>query len=614
MNKKRTNYVVTILNIIIVLSFYILAFSKNYIMSSIITGDDIVGKSIYNNFIIDTLINNIQIITTLMYIGTGLLNIICAIQNKDSKKICFWQLVLGFYCIWSAITINSFLINYDIIIWGNIIILGIIPIIFAIINLILINKNKPKLIKILSYIAVIILAILSILEIIGSYWDIIAVVMQLIYVRLQDKDIVESNSRKNVNLILYYILQSICAISFFAIIITALIITKVNDNTYEKEVSELYNNIIALPGFKDNKIYIPVEKDNKYGFIDESGQEKIPLEYDRVSYFNEIQINNNELYVALAKKDNKFYIISKNNDEVPINGNLNNYLQTAYEYFDNKMTEIFNTNIDYRSLYLQTFDVYVQILLRENIVDQQILESSELNNQITLNQIQSKYYCNNQNYSMMIEPVYDETEDIQDVEGTEDIEDIEDTEEDNYSDEYYEEEDINDEIQYYDEDEEFLVEDSKYNVTITKSNGETEASIVYLPGFDEYEKTIDTFTNGYIEFEAEDSTQIGWYDSNGNKILMSNDYEIEDIKDNKIILQSDNYITSQLEFVIMDMEGKELIRTTALDIYDSMYLIKNEENKMVLLDKDLKTISKEYDKIITNMQIDSDYNFSSYLN
>ena len=220
----------------------------------------------------------------------------------------------------------------------------------------------------------------------------------------------------------------------------------------------------------------------------------------------------------------------------------------------------------------------------------------------------------------MIEPVYDETEDTQDIEDTEDmedIEDIEDTEEDNYSDEYYEEEDVNDEIQYYDEDdedEEFLAENSKYNVTITKSNGETESSIVYLPEFDEYEKTISTFTNGYIEFESEDSTQIGWYDSNGNKILMSNDYEIEDIKDNKIILQSDNYTTSQLEFVIMDMEGKELIKTTALDIYDSMYLIKNEKNKMILLDKDLKTISKEYDKIITNMQIDSDYNFSSYLN
>lgn len=60
------------------------------------------------------------------------------------------------------------------------------------------------------------------------------------------------------------------------------------------------------------------------------------------------------------------------------------------------------------------------------------------------------------------------------------------------------------------------------------------------------------------------------------------------------------------------MTGKTLLQTTALDIYDNIYPIKNNKNKMVLIDKDLKQISNEYDKIITTIQMDISPQFSSY--
>lgn len=60
------------------------------------------------------------------------------------------------------------------------------------------------------------------------------------------------------------------------------------------------------------------------------------------------------------------------------------------------------------------------------------------------------------------------------------------------------------------------------------------------------------------------------------------------------------------------MTGKTLLQTTALDIYDNIYPIKNNKNKMVLIDKDLKQISNEYDKIITTIQMDIYPQFSSY--
>lgn len=60
------------------------------------------------------------------------------------------------------------------------------------------------------------------------------------------------------------------------------------------------------------------------------------------------------------------------------------------------------------------------------------------------------------------------------------------------------------------------------------------------------------------------------------------------------------------------MTGKILLQTNAIDVYDDMYLVKNENNKMVLLDKDLNVISNEYDKIISTMEIDLSGEHSSY--
>ena len=187
MNRKRTNRLVAILNIIAVASIYILAFSTEYLLSSIMTGDN-GGKSIFNSFIIDTLLNNIQIIMTLVYCGMGIFNIICAIFAYVSTLFIRVQLAFGFCEVWSAINTSLARIvdESDVIEWIDKILFGIIPIVLVIINFIRIKKNRPKVIQIISYVGVIILAILNILDIIGAYWSIIAVLMQLIYIHFQE--------------------------------------------------------------------------------------------------------------------------------------------------------------------------------------------------------------------------------------------------------------------------------------------------------------------------------------------------------------------------------------------------------------------------------------------
>ena len=588
MNSKRTNRLVAILNVIAIATFYLLSFSEKYLLSSMLTGYG-VAKSIFNSLLIDTLLNNLQIIMAVVYSGIGILNIICAIQNKEKKKIFFWQLVFGFYEIWNAIILIFALQGYEFIEWGEKILFGIIPIIFAIINFIFIKKNKPKVIQIISYFGVIVLSILYIFDVIGVYWNIISVLMQLIYIHYQEKNIEESKSTKITNIILYYILQIILVVSFLGIILTSLGITKVNDSKWEKELINLYNDIENLQGAKTKEIYIPVEKNYKYGFVDSKGQEKIKCQYDRVSYFNQVEINNELYYIALAKKDNKFYIISKTNNNFIISGNLEKYLQTIDEHLEKTMTKSINKQEDYRKGYLQIFEFLFQVSTKgEKELTQQTIEKSNITNTITLNEKSAKYYYNNTNFSMIIEPINDDMNNY-----------------DKYNYENYYNEDVN--TSY------LSSSNTKHKVTIYKTSGGYETSVIYLPGFNEYNGTLDIFLNGYIEFKDEENEKNGWFDDKGNKITVPNTYTIYDIKDNKAILEVYN-IDENAEFyyIIIDMTGKILLKTTAIDVYDDMYLVKNENNKMVLLDKDLNVISNEYDKIISTMEMDLSSMHSSY--
>ena len=113
-------------------------------------------------------------------------------------------------------------------------------------------------------------------------------------------------------------------------ILYSLFITKVNEIKWENGLKEVFNGITKLQGNTNKEIYIPVEKDNKYGFITEDGKEKIPCQYDNVSFFYEIEINGVKYYISLVKLDNIFYIISKDNDSIKIEGNLDRYYKKIY--------------------------------------------------------------------------------------------------------------------------------------------------------------------------------------------------------------------------------------------------------------------------------------------
>ena len=584
MNRKRTNRLILIFNIIILINYLLMAFSFSFLSKTMLT-TSVGSRSLSNNFIVDFLVNYSDPIFIVAFLIVAVLNIISAIQNKKDTKISFWQSIFAVLCLLPPLKFLIEFLNVDILDILYTILFGVLPIILAIINIISINKNKPRLVQVISYILVIIVSILYLLDIIPEYpWYIIAIVMQTIYVQRQVKTIKESNSRAIVNIILYYVIQSIVVVGLFILIISALLISQINNAKLESAVSILYDNFKKLDDNTNSELYIPVEKDNKYGFINENGEEKIACQYDKVSYFNEIPVNNTNYYLALAKKDNSYYIISKSNKYLPINGDLEKYITSFDNNFASETVESFNTNGDYNNASLEAFNTAFQILTynpsatgNSPSYTKQTLNPAE-DNYVPITYEGSTYTYKNDNYTMIITPLSDQLDYA-----------------DNYS-------SVSD-----------MYANLKYSVVVKKSNKETE-SIVNLPGFSGSTLKIKTFSNGYIGYESEDGLTVGWYDNNGNQTSISSDYIINDIKNNFVILQSINTEQSGSNYIIMDFSGHILLQSQAIDIYQNTILTKNSNNKMVLLDNNLNTISNEYDKIITNSKIDISPDFSSYIN
>lgn len=554
MNNKRTNLVVAIANIIAIIAIYVFKISYPYLA---ITSD---MSTLFNNYLIPIIQYSF-----ILYGILAVLNIICAIQNKDNKKLCFWQLIFGLYEIFMFAK-ERFVKSSQTEAIISLIFLVIIPIILAIVNLVLMRKRNVKMIQIISYVGVIVLSIVNWFVNFIVPWDIIAIIMQFVYIHYQDKNVVETTGRKVINIILYYILQLLVSIAFLGLGIYSLILTMTNDSNITDGASQLYNDIQTLQGSKTEELYIPVRKDSKYGFINENGEEKIPCEYDEVSHFNEVSYFNKEgvsdanstYYIALAKKDNNYYIITKDNKSVELTGTAENSVRTADENF-------LETTRDYEYLVGNFDDMLKSIISYNNdvlIISQTLEEVDASDNMISLEEIDSRFIYETENYSMAIQ--INNLDEILEEESSEDIE---------------------------------------CNVTITRNNGEEETSTVYLPGLDIF-GILDVFSNGYVEFQTADKTKIGWYDDNGYQTTIPSGYGIKDIKDDKAILEVYDEDESISGYMIIDLTGRILLKTPVLETYEDMYLSIDDEGKIALLDSDLNVITDEYDVIVTNSDLD----------
>ena len=118
------------------------------------------------------------------------------------------------------------------------------------------------------------------------------------------------------------------------------------DEDYFKNISEL--------GLND--LYINVQKDGKWGYINQKGEKVIDFKYDYASPFVQIEKNNKKFDIALVCIEDTGEIILKNE-------------RIVYSYKNNIDLE------DYEAQYDKLREIYVHVLKQEKDFDENIISN-----------------------------------------------------------------------------------------------------------------------------------------------------------------------------------------------------------------------------------------------
>ena len=552
MNSKKINRVNCILNMVLLIAIIIMVAFTNLIKSAIITGVN-EAQTFFKNPIIDFFANNY--VTAIMVIWglICLFSIISAIQNRKDKKILFWKLALSISSIITAVTMYKNT-NEEVAKWLNTIFFGVLPIILTVINLILIKRNRPKPIQIVSYVITIILAIVALIYIwmdeivyyIGIAWCFISIVMQYIYTHVQE-DNYESKSRKIVNVILYYILQTILSFGILILIVYSMIMCKTNIDKLKNETIDVINKI-AEQSDSTKEEFILVEKNSKYGFINEKGEEIIKAEYDTISNFNIFNINDKNCECAFAKKDNNFYIIFKNKKIIDLNENNSEYFKNIYEFFYRIMN-----NTQESDVLLTAGITYLSASekIKSGQCDYTWLAENELtaDNQDTDNYGNSIYTYNLKN-GLQINIIE-------------------------------------------------IEKDNEYTYNIEIKNNKTiisKADNVIIPIDDG--GTIELYTNNSIPFCNMKENAQGWYDTTtGQVVSLTGNYQILDATNNQLLIR--DYNTNERNEMIIDLKTMNVIAIGEyVDKIKDGYIVKTKEQKMYFVNEESAIKTQPFDLVI----------------
>lgn len=302
----------------------------------------------------------------------------------------------------------------------------------------------------------------------------------------------------------------------------------------------------------DAKVYIPVVKDGKYGFINEDGEEKIPCQYDNVSWFSKVTYKGDTYQIALACKDGLYGFITKDNQTM---------------FFDKEASEVFN-------------NTFTSMMTKSgNVNDTNILTQMAM---VSFETLKAKY-----DPEWRASARENETE-IKLKENTTG----------NY---IYNGSEFNIEIEK--KEKSLTTNDiKKYlptNVTITNKGG-TTTNREYIP-YDEEKLTIKLYDDGYIPFYNKESTIQGWYDKSGNKITIAGKFEVLNVRNGVITIK--NYDTSNglKPIIFMNMNGNVYLQASEVEILDTGYIIAKDDGKQIIINDELQTISNEYDRIVYSL-------------
>ena len=312
MNKKIINIIISSLNILFVI----------VLISGVIPGLIERLNSTLEIQYIKNLTNMFQT-NIIVIIIWGIINIVNGIINRNNKKLLFWDIVasLSIVQIILSLAVSSYIDECAIIVAiANILVISV----FSIKNIVVMIRNHNINKKIITYILSLVFGLIYLITFIENDYVIFVmlatsvwcITMQNIYTYM-DNNVENYNKSANIVHIVSLII-SICIVSYFSFCIIFKDIVYIIDvnltNKYQIKLKENLNKICLDESYDSNDIYIPVCKDNKWGYISEDGDEAIECIYDEVTEFFNIRYQtqiDNENYdllipVSMVKQENVF--------------------------------------------------------------------------------------------------------------------------------------------------------------------------------------------------------------------------------------------------------------------------------------------------------------------
>ncbi len=547
MKQKTSNRILSICNILVFIIFWSLQFWGNEYQFGVKIEHSVFSVYEQNQALIFSF--------KILFIILIIVNLVAIIQNRKDKKVMIWYSVPTIFYIINTLTLWKIEIFSDDDILSKA--WCIIPAIILLINFIIeiIHKRRKK--SMLLYVLGIIMCIGMFF--INKYndliWFVISFIMQFIYNKETTE---ESKIQKIINIISFIIL----GVAIIYVGGRYIIMLKDLYATDKKSVEFINQIEVGLENENIEKPLIRVCKNNKWGCINQEGEEIIPCEYDYIGsngYSSGSSIWKSKYFIA--KKDETYYILSISGKVLAMNE------EAPIPFFTGMMVEISTTGMQDAISKENAIMGSAQILLNNNYLKEEyaeeIFENYDKNVILPSNVYRNDYF--NYIFEYQLENGYElEIEEI--------------TEYDEYENQY------------------------KYNIKVKRNNEiintyENNGLII-----DRYGDlgAIETYTNGDIPYYNLEEKLQGYYmRSNLQAKTLRGNYEVLDTIDDKIIVRDYNDI-SNIKEMIINVNGNVLVKAKEINATENGYIVKKENNKMVYMNNNLEEKTPEFDFIGAN--------------
>lgn len=323
-------------------------------------------------------------------------------------------------------------------------------------------------------------------------------------------------------------------------------------NNYETNYDKtFFDNLEEL---NINETYINVKKDGKWGYINSKGKTVIDFKYDYCTPFKKIEKNGKKFEVALVLEASTSSIILKDEREV-----------LSYKTKPNDD----NHDVQYLQLMLicdlileQPFEYNFEIMPPSEKSYKKI-DRYEDDNQSDNSKIQIYRYDYTSEYDIVITKT------------------------------------LKKDISLYDNDYTYSNEDYDNKYELVKKTDENSRIVLECNNIQHNDYEMEIFKNDYIPYYDIENEKQGWFTPDGNKVSLSGKLRVLDFIDDYILIK--NYENDRIFFI---NNQRQIVSPQYKEIYilEDRYIVKNENNKCTVINKNFETeIDQEYDIILPQL-------------